>query len=308
MMATGALPQSGQRDVVHSFSPKLLIISSPNFRSPLFRSIGGRVRYGGGVSSLPWCGGVLWVSRTVAVTRDCCSAHAANKRKASRPPQRLLLRVYCTSVDGTCVFLGSAIFFLFALFFLADVLFGRRCVLCNNINSGLPSLLTLHLFLLSPPGSQVTSAAAILRHAFLRHQAFGLKRRLAGRGLARERQKLQEKNEASYCSLYLLLQREHQRPRRTPLLVSPFSVNISRPPPHQTRTPDTPEPMRPWPVEPRPADLYTGDQKILLLGEGDFSFALSLARRFGVGSCKLNSSFDPRGLKGVWFQLVKKLN
>ena len=202
-------------------------------------------------------------------------------------------------------------FFLVGVVFLADVLFGRRCVLRNNINSDLPSLLTLHLFLLSPPGSQVTSAAAaaILRHAFLRHQAFGLKRRLAGRGLARERQKLQEKYEASYCSLHLLLQREHQRPRRSPLLVSPFSVNISRPPPHhQTRTPDTPEPMRPWPLEPRPADLYTGDQKILLLGEGDFSFALSLARRFGVGSCKLNSSFDPRSLKGVWFQLVKKLN
>ena len=65
------------------------------------------------------------------------------------------------------------------------------------------------------------------------------------------------------------------------LEVAPFSVNISRPPHHQTQTPDTPKPMPPWPLEPRPADLYTGDQKILLLGEGDFSFALSLARRFG---------------------------
>jgi hypothetical protein len=52
------------------------------------------------------------------------------------------------------------------------------------------------------------------------------------------------------------------------------------------------EPTQPWPLEPRPAELYTGDQKILLLGEGDFSFALSLARRFGSGRNILATSLD----------------
>ena len=45
-------------------------------------------------------------------------------------------------------------------------------------------------------------------------------------------------------------------------------------------------------LQPRPDSLYKGNKKIILLGEGDFSFALSLARHHNSGDNILATSFD----------------
>lgn len=42
---------------------------------------------------------------------------------------------------------------------------------------------------------------------------------------------------------------------------------------------------------------YSNKQKILLVGEGDFSFSLSLGRAFGSASNITTSSLDSRGTK-----------
>jgi hypothetical protein len=59
-------------------------------------------------------------------------------------------------------------------------------------------------------------------------------------------------------------------------------------------------------MAPRRCGLFNSDQNILLVGEGDLSFALSLARKFGgrrITATTFNSQVGSSGLRSSPFQL-----